>query len=89
MSNYIFAGLDLTRPSRFFQNVIGNDKDYLSTRISYKLNLTGPSINVQTACSTSLVAVVMACQGLLSYQCDMALAGGGNGQNSPRRRLCI
>lgn len=56
--------------------ILGNDKDYLATRISYKLNLTGPSITVQSACSTSLVAVVQACQGLLTYQCDMALAGG-------------
>ncbi|MFN6514074.1 MAG: beta-ketoacyl synthase N-terminal-like domain-containing protein [Nostoc sp. CreGUA01] len=55
---------------------IGNDKDYLSTRVSYKLNLKGPSISVNTACSTSLVAVHLACRGLLSYQCDRALAGG-------------
>jgi amino acid adenylation domain-containing protein len=58
------------------QLVVGNDKDYLATRVSYKLNLTGPSMNVQTACSTSLVAVSLACQGLLDYQCNMALAGG-------------
>ncbi len=56
--------------------VLGNDKDYLSTRVSYKLNLSGPSMTVQTACSTSLVAVAQACQSLLTYQCDMALAGG-------------
>ena len=54
---------------------IGNDKDFLSTRISHKLNLTGPSINVQTACSTSLVAVHLACQAILAGECDMALAG--------------
>ncbi|MGD9629019.1 MAG: amino acid adenylation domain-containing protein [Pyrinomonadaceae bacterium] len=56
--------------------VLGNDKDYLATRVSYKLDLSGPSITVQSACSTSLVAVAQACQSLLTYQCDMALAGG-------------
>lgn len=54
----------------------GNDKDFLTTRVSYQFNLRGPSINVQTACSTSLVAIHMACQNLLSGECDMALAGG-------------
>ncbi len=59
-----------------FQGVLGNDKDYLTTRVSYKLNLNGPSINVNTACSTSLVAVALACQSLLNAECDIALAGG-------------
>jgi acyl transferase domain-containing protein len=54
----------------------GNDKDFLTTRLSYQFGLTGPSVNVQTACSTSLVAIHMACQSLLSGECDMALAGG-------------
>lgn len=54
----------------------GNDKDFLTTRASYLLNLRGPSINVQTACSTSLVAIHMAVQSLLNRECDMALAGG-------------
>jgi acyl transferase domain-containing protein/thioesterase domain-containing protein/acyl carrier protein len=54
----------------------GNDKDFLTTRVSYLLNLKGPSVNVQTACSTSLVAIHMAVQSLLNRECDMALAGG-------------
>jgi acyl transferase domain-containing protein/acyl-CoA synthetase (AMP-forming)/AMP-acid ligase II len=63
-----------------FQMMVANDKDYLTTRISYKLNLTGPSVNVQTACSTALLAVHMACQSLLQGECDMALAGGASVQ---------
>ncbi|MEZ5674011.1 MAG: SDR family NAD(P)-dependent oxidoreductase [Thalassovita sp.] len=54
----------------------GNDKDFLSTRLSHILDLKGPSVNVQTACSTSLVATHYACQSLLNGECDMALAGG-------------
>jgi len=54
----------------------GNDKDFLSSRVSYSFDLKGPSVNVQTACSTSLVATHLACQSLLSGECDMALAGG-------------
>jgi acyl transferase domain-containing protein/thioesterase domain-containing protein/acyl carrier protein len=54
----------------------GNDKDFLSTRVSHIFDLKGPSINVQTACSTSLVAVHYATQALLTGECDMALAGG-------------
>jgi len=55
---------------------VGNDKDYLATRASYLFNLKGPSINVQTACSTSATAIAMAYEGLLNYHCDMAIAGG-------------
>ncbi|MGE5341222.1 MAG: beta-ketoacyl synthase N-terminal-like domain-containing protein [Candidatus Omnitrophota bacterium] len=58
------------------QAAIGNDKDSLTTTISYRLNLTGPGISVQTSSSTSLVAICVACQSILTYQCDMALAGG-------------
>jgi len=54
----------------------GNDKDFLTTRVSYCFDLRGPSLAVQTACSTSLVAIHLACQSLLSGECDMALAGG-------------
>lgn len=58
------------------ETVLGNDKDYLATRVSYKLGLRGPSVSVQTACSTSLTAVAMACDSLLNLQADVALAGG-------------
>ncbi|OED50668.1 polyketide synthase [Rhodobacteraceae bacterium (ex Bugula neritina AB1)] len=54
----------------------GNDKDFLSTRVSHVFDLHGPSVNVQTACSTSLVAVHYACKALREGECDMALAGG-------------
>jgi acyl transferase domain-containing protein/surfactin synthase thioesterase subunit/acyl carrier protein len=54
---------------------IGNDKDFLSTRLSYKFNLTGPSLNIQTACSSSLVALHLACRSLTCGECRMALVG--------------
>jgi len=80
INSYLVSNLqpnrDLMRLVGGFQVMIGNDKDHMPTHVSYKLNLRGPSINVQSACSTSLVAVSLACQGLLNYQCDMALAGG-------------
>ncbi|MER6914839.1 SDR family NAD(P)-dependent oxidoreductase [Streptomyces sp. NPDC000594] len=59
-----------------FARNLANEKDYLATRIAYKLDLDGPALTVQTACSTSLVAVHLACQALLSGDCEMALAGG-------------
>lgn len=58
--------------------LLASEKEYAVTRVSYKLNLRGPSLNVGTACSTSGVAIHLACQSLLSGECDMALAGGGN-----------
>jgi acyl transferase domain-containing protein/2-polyprenyl-3-methyl-5-hydroxy-6-metoxy-1,4-benzoquinol methylase len=70
------SDLNRTGTAESFQALIGNDKDYLTTRISYKLNLKGPSVTVQTACSTSLVAVHMASESLRNEECDMALAGG-------------
>ena len=79
-SNYLLSNLypnrELMESVDSFQTLIGNDKDFLPTQVSYKLNLRGPSINVQTACSTSLVAVHLACQSLLNGESDIALAGG-------------
>jgi acyl transferase domain-containing protein/short-subunit dehydrogenase involved in D-alanine esterification of teichoic acids/SAM-dependent methyltransferase/acyl carrier protein len=78
-SSYLLRNL-LNNPdvknSSDFQLVVGNTQDFLSTRVGYKLNLTGPCITVGTACSTSLVAIHMACQALLDFQSDMALVGG-------------
>jgi acyl transferase domain-containing protein len=56
----------------------GNDMNFLATRLSYELTLKGPSMNVQTACSSALVAIHLACQSLLSGECHMAMAGGSN-----------
>lgn len=60
----------------YLQVLIGNDKDYLTTHVSYKLDLKGPSVSVQSTCSTSLTAIAMACRSLQQGDCDMALAGG-------------
>ncbi|HXE41584.1 MAG TPA: polyketide synthase, partial [Candidatus Baltobacteraceae bacterium] len=79
MNTYLAHNLmsrpDLIAQAGEYQTMLGNDKDFLPLRVSYKLNLRGPSINIQTACSTSLVAVCVACENLLNYNCDMALAG--------------
>ncbi|MER7467668.1 beta-ketoacyl synthase N-terminal-like domain-containing protein [Streptomyces sp. NPDC097981] len=58
--------------------MIGNDKDYLALRVAYKLNLQGPAVAVQSACSTSLTAIHLAAQAILAGECDMAIAGGAS-----------
>lgn len=80
MSTYLLYNL---LPNRQFfsavdpvQVTVSNSDDFLTTRVSYNLNLKGPSCTIQTACSTSLVAVHLACQSLLNAECDMVLAGG-------------
>ncbi|AIS56744.1 beta-ketoacyl synthase N-terminal-like domain-containing protein [Vibrio coralliilyticus] len=65
--------------------VTNNDKDYVTTRVSYKLDLKGPSVNVQTACSTAMVAVVMGINSLLSRESDLVVAGGVS-IDTPERR---
>lgn len=67
------------------QVALQNEKDFLTTRVSYKLNLHGPAVTVQTACSTSLVAVHLACQSLLAGECNMALAGGVSIDTTPKQ----
>ena len=78
ISGYLLTNLYTNRDlMKLGDNIaIGNDKDFLTTKVSYKLNLKGPSINVQTACSTSLVTVHLACQSLLNGESDIALVGG-------------
>ncbi|HFC11942.1 MAG TPA: polyketide synthase [Anaerolineae bacterium] len=68
------AGLDSAEDSDTI--MLGNDKDFLATRVAYHLNLNGPALTTQTGCSTALVNTHLACDALLSYQCDIALAGG-------------
>ncbi|GAB3205175.1 hypothetical protein GCM10027294_02480 [Marinactinospora endophytica] len=82
----VYAGQSLgTHRERDFGSFLGtsgdllsaaDDKDFLPTRVSYKLGLTGPSVAVQAACSTALVAIHLACRALITFDCDMALAGG-------------
>lgn len=69
------AGLTLAA-GNMLAELIGNDKDYLATQTAYRLNLQGPCLSVQSACSTGLVAVHLACQSLLNHECDVAVAGG-------------
>jgi acyl transferase domain-containing protein/long-subunit acyl-CoA synthetase (AMP-forming)/acyl carrier protein len=80
LSTYVFSALmslnGLESMGALQQVGIGNGLGSLATRVSYKLNLKGPSVSVQTACSTSLSAVHLACQSLLDRECDIALAGG-------------
>ncbi|QYZ69013.1 KR domain-containing protein [Neotabrizicola shimadae] len=81
MGSYFYFNLCSNRDlvsstGMFLLRHTGNDKDFLSTRVSHIFDLKGPSVNIQTACSTSLVAVHYGIQALLNGECDMALAGG-------------
>jgi thioester reductase-like protein len=79
-NTYLFFNLlshpELSRSVGAMQTLNANDKDYLATRVSHKLGLRGPALTVQTACSSSLAAVHLACQSLLSGETDYAIAGG-------------
>ncbi len=72
----LYLNLDSLKYIDGMQLMVTNDKDHLCTQVSYRLNLMGPSVVVQTTCSTSLVAVSLACESLEHHRCDMALAGG-------------
>src|SRR6185436_403401 len=78
LSTYLLVNLLSHGPSQeeAWTMALANDKDTLATRVAYKLGLRGPALTVQTACSTSLVAVHLARQALLADECDAALAGG-------------
>jgi phthiocerol/phenolphthiocerol synthesis type-I polyketide synthase E len=80
LSTYLLFNLmrrsSLANAEDTFPAMVANDKDFLATRLSYHLALEGPSLDVQTGCSTSLVALHLACQHLLTFECDTALAGG-------------
>jgi acyl transferase domain-containing protein/SAM-dependent methyltransferase len=73
---HLYQNLDALKYIDGMQLMVTNDKDHLCTQVSYRLNLRGPSVVVQTTCSTSLVAVSLACESLQARRCDMALAGG-------------
>jgi amino acid adenylation domain-containing protein len=69
---------DLVQAAGEFATMLANEKDYVATRVAHRLDLTGPALSIHTACSTSLVAVTQAWYALMSWQCDLALAGGIN-----------
>lgn len=74
--NHVATRPDLIERLGAFQVMVANEKDYVTTRVAHRLDLTGPAVSIHTACSTSLVAVVQAFHNLRAHQCDLALAGG-------------
>ncbi len=78
LSRILYPDGSVPQSAEGFQAVTANDKDFVATQIAYRFNLQGPAVTVQSACSTSLVAIAMASQSLRSGACDMALAGGAS-----------
>ncbi len=76
LNHNILNNEEITKSNSSYQINIATSNHFLATKVSYLLNLTGPSIAVNSACSTSLVAIIEACSSLLNYECDLALAGG-------------
>jgi amino acid adenylation domain-containing protein len=76
--NNLYYHIDLVASVDSLQAAIGNDKDSLTTEVSYRMNLRGPSVLVQSSSSTSLTAIHYACQSLLAGECDMAISGGSS-----------
>ena len=83
--NNLLSRRDVTDLVGLLTTQMANQNHYVATRVAYKLDLKGPALNIQTACSTSLVAVCTAVQSLQTYQCDMALAGGVSVQVPQKR----
>ncbi|HZW18379.1 MAG TPA: aminotransferase class III-fold pyridoxal phosphate-dependent enzyme, partial [Luteimonas sp.] len=84
MQRHVSAHPELVQKLGAFQVMVANEKDYISTRVAHKLDLTGPAISIHTACSTSLVAICQAVDSLRAGQCDMALAGAASVTCPPR-----
>jgi thioester reductase-like protein len=85
-ANYLIFNLGPAgrlEPMHYYATVVANGPDFLTGRVAFKLDLKGPSVTIQAACTTSLAAVHLACQSLLNFECDFALAGGVSLQTLP------
>ncbi len=84
LRKHVYAHPDLVDRVGSFAAMLATDKDYVTTRIAHRLNLTGPAVSVHTACSTALVAIVQALDSLRAGRCTMAIAGGASLSYPPR-----
>ncbi|MEU1128261.1 SDR family NAD(P)-dependent oxidoreductase [Streptomyces sp. NPDC005900] len=80
---HVYSHTQLVETVGLTQVLVGNELGFLSSRVSYKLDLKGPAVSLRAACSTALVAVHTACRSLLARECDMALSGGVHVDPSP------